>query len=120
MNRPNPIALLTALALFGGAVLLTTILGCADRNSAVPISATLRAEGNGDKVSAAADPGGGTAYVYDATDNKLVWSGEVHSGQTVAVSARDDNITVDGRVVHQKDIHPGHKYRIFFDRKIHT
>jgi hypothetical protein len=119
MNRTGPIAFLTLLA--GATLLLTMASGCAtDRNSTIPASATMRAEGNGDTVSASADPGGGTAYVYDATDRKLVWSGEVHSDQTITVSGKDDNITVDGRVVHQKGIHPGHKYRIFFDRKIHV
>jgi hypothetical protein len=116
-STPVRIALMT-LAALSPAVFFT---GCAsDRNSAVPASAIMRSEGNGDSVSATADPGGGTVYVYDATDQKMIYSGEIHSGQVVTVSSKDDNVTIDGRVVQQKGIHAGHKYRIFFDHKVHV
>lgn len=115
-NRIARFTLLTALAAGAAPVMY----GCsADRNSAIPASAIIRAEGNGDTVSASADSHG-TAYVFDATDRKLVWSGEVRGGQAVMVNARDNNVTVDGRPVHQKGIHAGHRYRIFFDPTVHV
>jgi hypothetical protein len=89
--------------------------GCAmDRGDAVPNSAILRSEGNGPLVTYTPD-GTGTGYVYDVTDNKLIWSGAVHSGQMIAVDSKRDAVLVDGRPVHEKGIHEGHRYRIFFE-----
>lgn len=91
--------------------------GCADRGNAIPLSASLRSEGNGAMVSYTTDTAG-TGYVFDATDNKLVWSGAVHNRQMIAVDAKRDAIVVDGRAVHERDIHEGHRYRIFVDNVV--
>jgi hypothetical protein len=94
--------------------------GCASmRGDAVPARATLRAEGNGDLVSYTTDTGG-TGYVYDATDDKLVWSGTLLANQMVSVDAKHDAVEVDGRRVREKGIHNGHRYRIFVEPVIHS
>jgi hypothetical protein len=113
-NRIATFALLSALS--AGAL---AINGCGEheRNSAIPTTAVVRAEGNGPTVSAAVDVPG-TAYVFDATDRKLIWSGQVRTGQAVAVNTKDKDVTVDGRVVLQKGVPSGHTYRIFFDPSV--
>jgi hypothetical protein len=121
MNRTKPIVVLSVLVILGGAI-LTSAGGCAHRRRNppnIPESATLRSEGRADAVAVMSELGGGTAYLYDVTDKKVVWSGELYSGQTVAVSAKDGTITIDGRVVHQGGIDPGHQYQFYFDRKPH-
>lgn len=105
-----------SLATAAGLVALT---GCANEQAhGIPARAMLGSEGNGDLVSYTTNSGG-TAYVFDATDDKLVWSGTVLSGQMVAVDAKQDAITVDARKVREKGIHAGHKYRIFIEPVIH-
>jgi hypothetical protein len=120
-NRTRPIVCFTTLAVLGSALLLIDG-GCAHRKKNppnVPESATLRSEGRADSVAVTAELGGGMAYLYDVTDKKVVWSGEVYSDQSVALNAKDGTIAIDGRVVHQGGIDPGHQYQFYFDRKPH-
>jgi hypothetical protein len=98
---------------------LVAVTGCANEQAhGIPARAMLGSEGNGDMVSYTTATGG-TAYVYDASDNKLVWSGTVLANQMVAVDAKADAITLDGRKVREKGIHGGHRYRIFIEPVIH-
>lgn len=112
------------LALQACTLSLATVAGLAtvgcgsERGHAIPARATLGSEGNGDLVSYTTATAG-TAYVYDASDNKLVWSGTVLGGQMVSVDAKEDAILVDGRKVREKGIHGGHRYRIFIEPVVH-
>lgn len=99
---------------------LVAVTGCANEQAhGIPARAMLGSEGNGDLVSYTT-ASGGTAYVFDASDNKLVWSGTVLSNQMVTVDAKQDAILLDGRKVREKGIHGGHKYRIFIESVIHA
>ncbi len=94
---------------------LLTASGCAhDRSPAVPASAMVGSEGDGQLSYLTG--AGGTAYVYDATDDKLLWSSPVARGQTITLDPVKNLITVDGKTVQEKLLHNGHKHRIFFER----
>src|SRR5438105_13873748 len=81
---------------------------------AIPPSAPLRDEGNGKLVAYTTDTRG-NAYVYDATEAKLLWSGKVDRQQSVAVDTEHNAITVDGKPVHTRNVPNGHKYRVYFE-----
>src|SRR5438105_3438316 len=91
INRTKSIIVFSLLSILGGAVLCTAA-GCAHRKKNppnIPESATLRSGGNADMVAITAELGGGMAYLYDLIDKKVVWSGELYSGQTATVNAKD-------------------------------
>jgi hypothetical protein len=107
-GRPLGIALTTLLA----AGLLS---GCAHLGKeAIPSSAAVRAEGNGQLVAYTPEARG-NAYVYDATEGKLLWSGKVDRQDNVAVDTKINAITVDGKPVHTRNVPKGHDYRIYFE-----
>jgi hypothetical protein len=104
--------LLMSVVLGAGAL---TLSGCMeDRDAAIPPAAMLRAQGDGHMVSATS-ASHGFAYVEDFTDHKLLWSGEVHADEMIAVDADHDQLTVGGRVVLDKNVHGDHKYKIYID-----
>jgi hypothetical protein len=101
---------------FAGAVaglaLSIGIIGCATTNSDIPANAQMTASGN-ESVSYTA-PRSGMIYVLDKNTNKLVYSGEVHKGQSLTIDASrpDHNITLDGNTVTQQELNNGHTYQI--------
>jgi hypothetical protein len=99
----------------GAAIGLVAILsGCADRPPTVPSAATLMTEGNGERV-AFRPTEYGRVYVTDDTDHRILYQGDVDTGQTVEVSPRNDRIVVDGRTVMDHPLEDNHQYRIFFE-----
>jgi hypothetical protein len=108
---------LMGIVLGAGAAMIS---GCADeRDSAIPPAATLRAQGDGDKVSFTTESHG-FAYVEDMNDHKLIWSGEVHADDMIEVNAQHDSVSVGGRIVLDKGVHSDHKYRIYVDTNGHS
>jgi hypothetical protein len=111
LKRSSHLALMSAV-LGAGAIALG---GCMDqRDGAIPPAAMLRAQGDGNMVSFTTNSHG-FAYVEDFTDLKLIWSGEVHADEMIAVDAEHDVVTVGGRTVLDKGVHPDHKYKIYVD-----
>ena len=111
VKRSSRLALMS-LMLGTGAL---TLFGCMDqRDAAIPPAAMLRATGDGKMVSATSESHG-FAYVEDFTDHKLLWSGEVHADEMIAVDADHDVVTVGGRTVLDKGVHGDHKYKIYID-----
>ena len=92
------------------------VTGCASDNhpNDVPSSAMLRSEGTGRIVDTA--PANGTVYVYDNSENRMIYSGTVMAGQRVTVNPKNDRIDVDDRKVSDQTLHTGDSYRIYFDR----
>jgi len=112
LNRSLHVSLLIT-ALTVGAVAL---IGCGpDKHEAIPQSASLVTQGNGDLTFTA--PHEGMAYVYDPGDHKLVYSGQMKKGQKLELDSRDPNspIKLDGQIVQDKVIRTSHDYKIFFD-----
>jgi hypothetical protein len=92
-------------------------VGCSaggrERNAAIPDVAVLKVQGSGDAVTYTPEVRG-TVYVYDATDDEVLWAGDVRDHAEVTVSPKEDAVRADGRIVRQKGTHYGHQYRIFF------
>jgi hypothetical protein len=90
-------------------------VGCASRNQAIPSSARLVAEdqGNVDFVA----PDDGQVYVEDRTANKLLYSGQVREGQHINVEPVKDRIAIDGQTVRDQKIRDLDTVRVFFKRE---
>jgi hypothetical protein len=72
-----------------------------DARNDVPAGATLMKQGHEPLLFKA--PNDGTVWVYNSSDNRLVYSGSIRAGQTVHVDADHDFVTVDGdKVVDMK------------------
>jgi hypothetical protein len=100
-----------------GVAAATLVTGCAASGSHpndVPGTAMLRSEGTGRIVDTA--PDNGTVYVYDNSEDRMIYSGTVMSGQRVTVNPKDDRIDVDDRKVSDQTLPNGDSYRIYFDR----
>jgi hypothetical protein len=99
-----------------GVAAVTFVPGCAsDHNpNDVPSSAMLRTEGTGRVVFTA--PSTGTVYVYDDTQDRMIYSGQVMAGQRVTVTPKDDRIDLDDHKVSDQTLHPGNSYQVYFDR----
>ena len=88
-------------------------LGCAqERHEVIPASAILGSEG--EKRLTFTTNGPGMIYVHDQTDNSLVYSGEVDGERQIMVDPERNEITVDGRLVQEKQLDRGHTHRIYF------
>ena len=57
----------------------------------------------------------GTLYVYDADDDRLIYSGGVRADDRFAMDPADDRATVNGRTVLGSDLKPNHRYRLYFE-----
>src|SRR5687768_24119 len=78
--------------------------GCTvERHPAVPADARMAAEGDG-KVSATATEAG-MVYISDRHENRLLYSGDIKSGEVVSVDPEANQVTIDGRVVQDKTLH---------------
>jgi len=89
-------------------------VGCASRNKAIPSSARVVAEdqGNIDFVA----PADGRVYVEDKTTKKLLYSGQIREGQHVNVEPVKDKIAIDGQTVRDQKIRDLDNLRVFFER----
>src|SRR5918993_5168174 len=95
------------------AIPLTITVGCQpERHEVVPSTALLGAEGD-DRLTFTSD-GPGTVYIFDQSDNKLLYSGHVTSRRQVVVDPKSNQITVDGLLVQDKSLRPGNQRKIFF------
>ena len=96
---------------------LTFVGGCApERHEVIPATAMLGAEG--ERRLTYTTNGPGTLYVYDQTDNRLLYSGEVTGERQITVDPEKNEITVDGTLVQNKTLTRGHNHRIFFQSRM--
>jgi len=56
----------------------------------------------------------GDVYIYDASNGKLVYMGELKKSQAVHLDARADVITAAGKTVSERALTDNHQYQIFF------
>ena len=97
-----------------GSVGLFLTAGCAaDRNKDVPASAKIVAQGQKDVAYRAPDDG--TIYVFDKSEQKVIYSGRVDRDELLKVEAMRDRITLDGKVVMDKQIRDHDAINIFFE-----
>ncbi|HEX8339726.1 MAG TPA: hypothetical protein VF624_02350 [Tepidisphaeraceae bacterium] len=88
----------------------------ADR-ARVPDTAEVVAEGRNEELSyeAKAD---GMAYLYNATDNKVIESWRLERGERITVSPRSNAIAIDQKTASRDiDLDKRSNYRLLFDRK---
>lgn len=89
------------------------VVGCRpDRHEVVPSTATIGAEGE-ERLTFTTD-GPGTIYIVDQSDNKLLYSGHAPGRRQVVVDPERNEITVDGTLVQEDSLRPGHNRRIYF------
>jgi hypothetical protein len=93
--------------------------GCAsERGMDVPASATLAADAVGTVDYRA--PHDGMIYVYDRTNDQLIYSGVVHRGEMFEIDAVNDRMLLDGRVIQDKTPGIAAEHRVFFDTGVAT
>jgi hypothetical protein len=88
-----------------------------DTMSRVPSSAEVVAEGRGRDLSYKADDDG-RVYLYDASNNQLVNSWDVKSGQRLTVSPDNNAISLEGRAISSSTkLNSRTSYRLLFDER---
>jgi hypothetical protein len=91
-----------------------------DRNEKgrVPDTATVVASGRGSRELSYRARDEGTLYLYDSTNDKLVNTFNVESGQTLVVSAEDGKAVLDGKTI-TRDLNTSGRseYKLLFDRR---
>lgn len=98
-----PIMCALALAIFSGFA--------TDAFSNIPGNATIASSGN-DHLSYTA-PSYGRIWVYDATNDRIDYSGPIAMNERVKVDPGSNSITINGRVV-ADTLAPGVQHRIYF------
>jgi hypothetical protein len=98
------------------AALFISAPGCAshDRPDDIPDRAGVISEGR-ESVTATA-PHDGTAYIYDDTANKLVYTSRVDKGDNLRVDAKHNRILLNDRLASERDLTNDHKFKVYFDR----
>jgi hypothetical protein len=111
MARFNRVLLVATLGLSSMAFLP----GCAAEvhPKDVPSAASLSSEGTGRLAFTA--PTAGTAYVYDNTNDKMIYSGPLTAGQRLSIDPKNDRVDIGDRKVSEQTLHTGNNYRIYFD-----
>ncbi|MGH7214770.1 MAG: hypothetical protein ACREIT_08400 [Tepidisphaeraceae bacterium] len=95
------------------------VSGCTyDRHDAIPPDAMTVTEGQTELAYVA--PESGRFYVFNASDNRMIFVGDVERNQRIMVDNRQNKITVDGRVVAEPNLDDGHKLKVFFDDELET
>jgi hypothetical protein len=88
-------------------------VGCAkERHDDIPQSARLMSENRGNIDFVAPDEG--MVYVYDRSSGAMLYSGHIRNGEALRVEPRDDKITLNNRVVMDKQIRDNDDLKVFF------
>ena len=61
-------------------------------------------------------PSHGRIYIYDAGNERVLMSREVHDGQTVLVDPERDRVLIDGKKVYDNNLERKHTHRIYFEK----
>ncbi|MEX0886840.1 MAG: hypothetical protein WD009_10420 [Phycisphaeraceae bacterium] len=93
---------------------LTLAAGCstAERHPDIPLTAVLASEGSGRLAYRAPEPG--IVYVYDLTNEQLIYSGRVEEDEMVVVNPEENHVALDERHVAERALTPGNTHRLFF------
>ncbi len=91
-------------------------VGCVHEKPDTVPSSALKV-GESQKILSYAAPSNGRVYVYDATDNRILYAGDVMKGDMVSLDADKNRVTVDDKLVFEKGLNGSHIHRIYFDQK---
>ena len=83
-----------------------------DARNDVPAGVTLMKEGHEPLIFQA--PSDGTVYVYNDSDERLVYTAAIRAGQSVQVDPDHDFVTVDGKKVVDTKMDDFDKHQILF------
>jgi hypothetical protein len=100
-----------ALLFVAGAIFVS--FGCASgRPKGLPGGAAIVAEGSGPLAFTALDKG--TAFVRDASADRILYQSPIEKGQRIEVDPAANRVTLDGRPVDMAArLRPGGSYQIF-------
>ncbi|MDB5288787.1 MAG: hypothetical protein JWL69_28 [Phycisphaerales bacterium] len=57
----------------------------------------------------------GTLYVWDADENRLIWSGRIDRNQRFTLDPSGNIVSLDGQRVVDRSMSPQHSYKLYFD-----
>lgn len=89
-------------------------IGCSSDPEPQQVPPNARLLVQGDQMLSYTATQKGTVYVYDSSDETLLYSGEVDKGQAISIDPEEDQIMIDNRLAVEKDIHAGNRHRIYF------
>ena len=102
------------IAMLGSLGMCVLATGCAaDRNKDVPASAKLVAQGEKDLAYRA--PEEGNIFVFDKSGQNVMYSGRVQRDDLLKIDAMHDKITLNNRVVMDKQIRDHDAINVFFE-----
>ena len=58
----------------------------------------------------------GFIYVFDQTDNRIVYSGHLHRGERFVLDRQRSRATINGEVAYAQDRDEARDYKVYFDR----
>ncbi len=96
------------------------LIGCSSEPKAEQVPAGAQLLVQGDRQLSYTAQRDGNVYVYDASDNTLLYSGLIEKGQSISIDPEEDKIMVDNKLVLEKDIHAGNRHRIYFQEDRNT
>jgi hypothetical protein len=101
-----------------GAVIMAAVGGCApERPGSVPADARSVAKQSGQNPINFTAPADGTIFVYDRSNQKMVYSGRLRQGDTLEVDSRRNQVRLDGRVINEGKLRDLHEYQVWFDQE---
>ena len=105
-----------ALGCAGALLLVAMMAGCApERPESVPADARSVARQSGSQPVNFTAPSDGTAFVYDRSAQKMVYSGRLKHGETLELDPRRNGVRVDGRQVVEAKLRDLNEYQVWFD-----
>jgi hypothetical protein len=104
----------------GALLLALTAWGCGpERPSTVPADARSVAKQSGSNPITFTAPEDGTAFLYNRSTSKMIYSGRLKRGDTIEVDPKRNEIRVDGRTALQPELRDLNEYQMWFDPEAH-
>ena len=105
-----------AAPVVAGAALFIGVAGCSSHDRPDEVSPNAATIATGHDLVTATAPHDGTVYVWDATANKMVYTGKVQKGDEVRVDAKKNRVLFNDKVAVERDLINDHNYKVFFER----
>ena len=64
-------------------------------------------------------PEDGTAFLYNRSTSKMIYSGRLKRGETIELDPKRDQIRVDGRTAQETSLRDMNEYQMWFDPEAH-
>ena len=103
-----------ALSLAGSVALFAGVQGCAS-NHPDEVGANAVMETSGDKVVTWSASANGKVTVFDENSDKIVYGGQIMTGQGIRVDVDNNRVLLDSQTVSENSLHRGDQYRIYFE-----